>query len=66
VEIIWQIPIHLQMSLDRFSGPASFGTIVSRRVLISLRIPYGRVPSAGLIWRNKDWDKDLDKDLGLK
>jgi len=47
VEAIWQIPIDLQMRLDRFSGPAPFGTIVSRRevLLTSIRIGYGRVPS---------------------
>jgi hypothetical protein len=47
VEVIWQIPIGLQMSLDRFSGPAAFGTIISRRevLLTSIRIGYGRVPS---------------------
>jgi len=47
VEVIWQIPIDLQMSLDRFSGPAPFGTIVSRRevAVSSIRIGYGRVPS---------------------
>ena len=47
VEVIWQIPIDLQMSLDRFSGPAPFSTIVTRRevALTSIRIGYGRVPS---------------------
>jgi len=47
VEVIWQIPIDLQMSLDRFSGPAPFGKIVNRRevVMTSIRIGYGRVPS---------------------
>jgi hypothetical protein len=50
------------MSVDQFSCPTPFGIIVSRRVLTSLRITYGQVPSAGLIW----WDKDLDKDLVLK
>jgi hypothetical protein len=40
VEVIWQIPINLRMSLDRFSGPAPFSTAISRREVLFNLYPH--------------------------